>query len=318
MKMPSRRNMSIELMRIAMMFGIVLLHVITQAHHFTEGGVFTRKFINLLSPCVEGFVFISGYFGIRLSFDKPLRLLGLVGLYAIALCVPFTSNRSAYIWATHNWFVYGYLVLMLMSPALNAAFENRTRQEILRIGVPILLAVYGWSYLCVVPWTKPYVPTNTGFAPLSFFTMIGIYAAARMFRLLDLEHRFSVKWVLPALFISMAFVAVGFHHHNSLFSLVCAACVFVLVKKMSLSGRLSGLVAFVAPSMFSVFLIHSTHAGHRFFVAAQDMLIGQFGVPVFAAYLIDAIVVFVGCVIVDLVRRGVSCSLKWMWGRWLV
>jgi len=302
--MPKERNMSIEAMRICMMFGIVLLHVITQGQHFSEGGVFTRKFINLLSPCVEGFVFISGYFGIRLELKKTFRIVGLAFLYSALFCLPFVGWRSAYDWATYNWFIYGYLVLMLMSPALNAAFENRTRQEIFKIGLPILFAVYGWSYLCVVPWTKPYVPTNTGFAPLSFFTMIGIYTAARMFRLLELENKFQLKQILMTLLFSACFVLAGFHHHNSPFSLCCVACIFMLVKRIPLNQRVSKFVVLIAPSMFAVFLIHSTYMGHMIFSKVQDGLIGVCGVPVFAAYLVVSVVIFCACVVVDGIRRA--------------
>ena len=47
------RDMSVELMRICMMFGIVLLHIVTQDGYFDQGGLLVRKGINLLSPCVE-------------------------------------------------------------------------------------------------------------------------------------------------------------------------------------------------------------------------------------------------------------------------
>ena len=47
------RDMSVELMRICMMFGIVLLHFVTQDGYFDYGGLLVRKGINLLSPCVE-------------------------------------------------------------------------------------------------------------------------------------------------------------------------------------------------------------------------------------------------------------------------
>lgn len=163
-----KRNMSIELLRAGFMFGIVCLHVITQSGHFADGGIVARRLINIFSPCVEGFVFISGYFGIRLRVEKILKLLALQLFYVVLLSWPY-GWRAVVSNATHNWFLFGYIVLMLLSPALNAALENKSKAELLHIGLPIVFAVYGWSYLCVIPGVKDFVPSNYGFAPLSFF-----------------------------------------------------------------------------------------------------------------------------------------------------
>ena len=60
----NRRNAGLELMRLVMMFGIVLLHV---AGHGAYINKFTPRFLDW---CVCGFVFLSGYFGIRFSAMK--------------------------------------------------------------------------------------------------------------------------------------------------------------------------------------------------------------------------------------------------------
>ena len=48
----TKREGSIELLRIVLMFGICLLHSITQAGHCIRG------FDNVLHSCVDGFVFV--------------------------------------------------------------------------------------------------------------------------------------------------------------------------------------------------------------------------------------------------------------------
>ena len=163
-----QRNMSLELMRLCMVFGIVLLHVITQSGYLDAGGAFTRKFINLLYPCVAGFVFISGYFGIRFSYGKAMRLIGLLVLYVLVFSLPF-DRRAAMHRMTDDWFLYSYLVLMTLSPLFNAAFEGKDKKSIVMIGMPYLVAVYGWGWLCTIPWVKDFVPCPTGMTQMSFF-----------------------------------------------------------------------------------------------------------------------------------------------------
>ena len=303
--MHSDRNSSVELMRICMMFGIVLLHVITQGPYFSTTPGERHWGINLLSPCVEGFVFISGYFGIRLRFWKVVKLLGLLLLYALLFSLPTGRDRFLYS-LTNNWFLFSYLVLMGISPIINAAFENRSPQEVMKLGLPMICIVYGWSYLCVIPVVKDFVPSPYGFAPLSFFTMMGIYVAARMFKCLDVEAMLSKvsnwKLVVVGLF-AWGLVAIGFHHHNSPFSLVAISLAFLGVKKIVLPIWVSRVVLFSAPSMFAVYLIHGMPYGHRFFIWMQNELIGVRGLPAPVGWMSTALLVFVVCCFIDMVRR---------------
>ena len=289
----SKRNMSIELMRCCMMFGIVLLHIITQDHWFEQGRPVSRHFINILSPCVEGFVFISGYFGIKCSAQKIGRLLGLYVLYRLLFSMSWGLGD--------NWFLFGYVVLMMLAPVVNAAFEGKSSLEVIRLGLPIVIAVYGWSYLCVIPWTKPYIPRPYGFAPLSFFTMLGIYTAARMFRILDIETKISFRLGLGLMALSAVVILGGFHHHNSPASFVFVACLFSLMKRMNLSLRVDRLVGLAAPSMFGVFILHSTSAGKLLRREIIDVVAPAAGV--WASYFVTAAAVFCGCCAVDVLRR---------------
>lgn len=307
MKQP--RNMSIELLRIALMFGIVWLHVITQAGFLDEGGVVARRFSNVLSPCVEGFCFISGYYGIRFRIGRAVSIVGMLALYTVIMS-SWISGRTVLYGFTHSWFVYAYVVLMLMSPALNAALEKRSAREILRNGLPIVFAVYGWSYLCVIPVIKQFVPGNYGFAPLSFFTLIGIYTAARMFRLLDVERWIPVKTVVVGLVAGLVGVIAGFYHHSSPLSFLYISCLFTLVKKVRLPSLMEHVVACIAPSVFSIFLIHGTSGGHRFYSWLCGWMIVDCAAPPMVSYLVVALIVFVLCLLMDLLRRVIIEGLR--------
>ena len=71
-----KREESIEAFRVLLMLGICLLHVCG-----TQCGHPTQWLANMLYWCVPGFVFISGWFGMRFSLKKIIRLYGLA-LYA--------------------------------------------------------------------------------------------------------------------------------------------------------------------------------------------------------------------------------------------
>ena len=280
------------------------MHIITQNGWFEQGGPFTRRFINVLSPCVEGFVFISGYYGIRFSVGKVGKLLALFAFYTLFLVAPsFDWHYAAGKQLTHNWFLFSYLILMAFAPVFNAAFEGKSKKQILCLALPIIVAVYGWSYLCVVPGIKEYMPSVTGFAPLSFFTMFGIYMAARVFRLLELERLLNLKVLIILGGGAVVLVIAGFHHHNSPASIVWTACVFTVFSRLQLPSVVSKVVAWIAPTTFGIFLLHSTLTGGWLRKTVIDFTATHLGV--YVGYLITTIIVFLACCLIDKMRGGI-------------
>ncbi len=69
-----QRETNIEVYRVALMFGICLLHTIG------FGGYSMPWMQNVLLSCVVGLVFISGWFGVKFSWWKLVRLYG-IGFY---------------------------------------------------------------------------------------------------------------------------------------------------------------------------------------------------------------------------------------------
>lgn len=119
------RNPSIELYRIGLMFGICLLHSISFG---------TYKCVwasNILCSCVVGFVFISGWFGVKFSWRKLAKLYG-IGLYAALvfgllswLIGDVDTFCGALMLGWHKlihgiWFLHAYAFMIMLSPAINA------------------------------------------------------------------------------------------------------------------------------------------------------------------------------------------------------
>ena len=67
----SGRNYGIELYRVLLVFGICVLHSISQGiYKFTWAQ-------NALLFCVDGFMFITGYYGVSFKPSKILKLYGI-------------------------------------------------------------------------------------------------------------------------------------------------------------------------------------------------------------------------------------------------
>lgn len=69
--MKSKRNSAIEIYRVLLMLGIVIIH------EYSYVGLGHNWVARLLTSCVVGFVFISGYYGVKLSFAKFAKLYGV-------------------------------------------------------------------------------------------------------------------------------------------------------------------------------------------------------------------------------------------------
>ena len=83
------RDGAVELYRVALMYGICLLHTVN------FGGYQKWWLANVLYTCVVGFVFISGWFGIRFSWMKLAKLYG-IGCYCAVISNIFAIFRGGW------------------------------------------------------------------------------------------------------------------------------------------------------------------------------------------------------------------------------
>ena len=81
--MGDKRNAGLELMRLAMMFGIVAMHAAGHCAYPEQSGHWV-----MLDWCVCGFVFLSGWFGIKFSVAKCVKMA------ALGVWCAFLSNIS--------------------------------------------------------------------------------------------------------------------------------------------------------------------------------------------------------------------------------
>ena len=122
----------------------------------------------------------------------------------------------------------------------------------------------------------------------------------------ELDAKISTKYVLVAIALSLPFAVIGLAPYNSPFAFCIAAGAFVLFKRFVRCGR---WVLVVAPSMFSVYLLHVTKPGIDFIRDCGNYLIAR-GVPNAIMFLTVAAVLFIACLTIDLVRRFVLFNCR--------
>lgn len=190
------RDSNIELLRIVAMFLVLLVHAdfysfdspsIEDLDHNTFNSV-GRIFLQSLSiACVDIFVMISGWFGIKPSLKGFLSfifqcLYFLVGVYVVCAIVGISTfsvrgllENLLFVKDLDYWFIKSFIILYLFAPMLNAFVNTCSKKQLLvtLIAFYAFQSLYGWLYPSATFF-------EAGYSPVSF---MGLYLLARYIRL---------------------------------------------------------------------------------------------------------------------------------------
>lgn len=273
-----------------------------------------RGLDNVLMTCVVGFVFISGYFGIKFKLVKLLRLIGVALFCAFAISIinmliqgEFSS--AAFLSCVKDcyfqrwWFLWAYVVLMCFAPIIESAVKPECLQNRQWVRMlPLLFLVYIWSYSLRVPILCEFMPRTPGVGTQTFLTLIAIYTSAAIFRSMQLEKHATRRNITIVLCITLPITAVGVAHYDSIPALFQAAALFCLFKRFKLSDKFNRTLQCLGPSMFSVYLLHANSVGY-FTLHTLNMSLIEKGVPLYCSYIFVAFLVFTFAILIDSVRR---------------
>lgn len=262
------RDVGIDLMRSLMMFGICVLHT---AHLGVPFAVLSANsiFWALFVCSVDGFVFISGYYGIKFRPSKIISLYGIGVFCALINLVGLIAHGQSIGCAAYNvferlfrgtWFLHAYVVLMCFAPALNYCMSENDRKSALIFALPIIGLVFGWTWLSgEFTILKIPFPCSTGFGSHTWLTLIGVYVVARLYKIMDLDSVINVKMVLmilPILTVATAFYRGILGSYNSPQIILFTVLIFWLFKHIKLSRLFAKVIVLVTPSLLSVYLLH--------------------------------------------------------------
>lgn len=341
-----QRAYGIDLLKICAMFAIVATHIIRRGgwglQHTAPAGTSVIKiavleFMDAALLChVNCFILASGWVMSKKEFklSRIVRLwlqvwgYSVAFLLAAALFLPQIQLDAKTLTkcllplsCDSYWFFTQYLGLFFLMPVLNSAVKNLNAHTLRAI----LLA--GFALFSIHPMLFGYdiFHVNHGYGIL-WFSYLYLFAATMaqhdLFSRTDAILVLSIalvcvfasvagQWVMEYACLNLGIASRNhmFSAYNSPIIFVQSVSIFVLFSRLHLSStKLRGVIAFVAPSVFAVYLLHSNfifrQATHwdRFWNSA----LGRYhAIGSIVVVFCGAAVVFVSCLSVDFLRRGI-------------
>lgn len=252
------RNPAIELYRVLLMFGIVTLHVA-----YIWGPAFRWENTGL-AWCVDGFVFITGWFGVRFSVGKLLSLYGtafasalMIECLACAFGYGLDSNivMGAMKHIKGLWFLHAYAFMLFLTPIVDCVLEISNGRRL----VPFLFLVFGWGLATELPIVHKFVPRPEGIGSFSGMTLLGVYTVARMIRCYGLVRYAKTRYLVLALPVLFGLCCLGYGwlgHYASPIAVLMATSVFLLFLRIQVPSFAVPIILFLGGSMFPVYVIH--------------------------------------------------------------
>ena len=270
-----QRESSFETLRITAMMMVVMLH----CNYFVLGdvsaaeistspvGAFWRMFWDqLCTPCVNLFILISGWFGIRPKLKGGLSILFQVLFYtafSIVICklvgweISIDRIKAALTGQMAYWFIWPYLLLYITVPAFNLLVETAP-ERVDAIILSLLLFEFA------LDWVVYYAGGAGGKSYIAFVTL---YLIGRVLATKEMKINQWSKYTYLILFFIMTFiptviayfgeVTLHFKFGKSVYTnpFVIAASV-ALVLYFSKIHYTNNTINWLACSAFSIYLIH--------------------------------------------------------------
>ncbi len=327
------RQSNMELLRILAMFLVLFVHVnfyalgeIQSHRQVAEAPLssFVRiEFESLALVCVNLFVLLSGFFGIRPKAKGVANLLFQFFFWRLLLvAVSFFTGDFAFRAAVRSlipgtipgdWFIPCYLLLMMLAPALNAFVENTPK------ALPRFLIIF-FAVQTLFGWLFPYWPYNNGYSLISF---IGIYMLGRYVHL-HLDGKFVRAftpycgiggYVLCATVAAAGCFGLIWLDAHERFSLMVSHAFMRYSSPFNVAGATLLLVAFshfrfsnalvnrLAQSAFVVYIVHLTPSVWSYYQKVCQWLYSELNVMAyFGCAVLFCVLVYLACAVVDTAR----------------
>lgn len=279
-----KRQSNIELLRLVAMFLVLAFHanIWSLETCYTEQGLlndFQGNFFRLLfingeasftSICVNLFVLISGYFGIKLKKEKLFSLIFqsfFISFVAFCICAIFKPVhlslgvlwQLATSWLISSWFLQCYFLLMLVAPILNAYLDHVNDKQLLYttcIAI-VISSLLGGVNLGLYNFENGY--------SLDFFVVLYIIGRCikRYQHLINGNNKICIILYLLFYVINLAFGMFKNYSekeyidtaYNNIFVLGMSITFFCLFANLNFY---SSKINFLAKGCFAVYLFHTS------------------------------------------------------------
>lgn len=273
---------------------------------------------SLCVVCVNCFLIISGWYGVKLKFQSIWKMYVLL----VCIYVPFQLVTSLYMgkfsvvqlgdnllaFTRESYFVQCYLMLMFLSPVINSFFEKYGRKTL-----GFVLAF--WAIEIVMENLRN--NKSLGFADgYSLIHFVLIYMLARTASLYK-EEILKVsrnKWII-GYFICACLVCgghwIGFKHNWDYSNPVVVVESFCLFFPFLYKPFYNKRINWLAGSAFAVYIIHTTSPVYNLLVKVDDWLLNHLDYWIYLpSYLFVCVIVFFICIAYDKCREHLVSPLS--------
>ena len=304
-----QRNSSIELYRIIATFAVLVVHFngwfvgdwplpdydISNPTLFRTGQIVIEA---LSIICVNMFVIISGYFGIKLRLSSIVKLYIYLALIFIPLYFLRYVTTHEFVFADFiekcfvisyaGYFIQCYFMLMILSPVINAFFEKYGKRSIRWV---IAFWVIEFWFACVMDVEE--LGYNHGYSVIHFVLMYMIARCVKLFED-DIKRIRSWVWVLGYLLSTIVIILshiIGikwcwdYSNPIVIFSSICSFLPFLY---MTFYCK---LINWIASGTLAVYIIHVTNRIQNILQTLDINFLETKSYPVYLI-LISAIVFF--------------------------
>lgn len=321
------RESNIELLRIVLIMMIISHHIIvhgldlrsiTNSNFQVKDSTYIELVLNSFFVIgVNGFVFVSGYFGIKFNIKRIISILIQAVFYSLTFyLIAFAMNQiefslasfwkaffpiSTNVW----WFITTYIGLYFIAPFLNAGMKSIEKQELsyVFLGLFILNCILG-SYWGGI--------SGNGY---TLFNFIFIYLIARLMRQNDLKIDKAKLTLLFSFMVTSiwAIILLYFDDHESVWQLfyynnplliLSAISLFFIFHKLKL--KFNKYINLLAQTVLGVYMIHDYHRHRKFLIEIVNSLSDNYDSFIFVMLLAMLVVgIFLFCSLIELLRLNI-------------
>lgn len=274
----TKRHSNIELLRVLSMFLVLIVHAsfkslgIPTALDIQQNPAsallrFTSESVSIV--CVNIFVLISGWFGIKPKLNRFCEFLFQVFFYWILIYALMGLLGKTQRLCTFDvfkilsydgyWFARAYLLLYIISPILNSFVENSQKDRIKSFLILFYITQTIFGFIIDNRWF------DNGYSPLSF---MGLYILARYLRTYPISFLKNKKSIIILYFTTILFLTFAaflcslysfpytmrLYNYSSPLVLILSVCFFYFFANLNF---FNGIVNWIAVSCFSVYLLHT-------------------------------------------------------------
>ena len=344
------RNAGVDLLRCVSMGMVLVLHLMLNSGSLGAHTVFSPEYYTvwtleiLAYGAVDIFALISGYVGggrgVRFSNLIYLWLTALVLGLTVTVFFRFTAPNSYVVlpgsrfspwiqalcplFTGTYWFLNAYFLMFLFLPVVNAGIAALSGRALLFVCAGLYLAVCG---LNMAGYDDP-LRVAHGYSAV---WLLALYVFGAALKKTGFLHRAPKSLLLLGYFFFSALTLLSKHlldvytlqtrgvierddyliRYVSPTVVAGAVCLTVFFARLWIGPRLKRVIFFLAPSAFSVYLIHD-HVIFRTLVMQKTFAFFTKLTPLglVGATVVSAAALYALCTAVDLVRRGLFRLLR--------